>query len=104
MLPFAIIKDFDIFETGRLHFGMCGVTHAMKPLVFEAVKPAFSGGVVPAVALATHRAGHAIFLEFVLESVAGVLTAPDALLNVKLVCHFSECKASRFREAAAGFP
>jgi hypothetical protein len=45
MLPFAIVKDFDIFETGRLHFGVCGVTHAMKPLVFETVKPAFSGGV-----------------------------------------------------------
>ncbi len=54
MLPFAIIKDLDIFETDRLHFGVCSITHAMISLVFETVKPALGGGVVPAVAFATH--------------------------------------------------
>src|SRR5260370_783025 len=81
MLPFAIIKDFDIFEAGSLHFGMRSVTHAMKPLVLETVKPALRGGVVPAVAFPAHRAGHAIFLEFLLKRVAGVLTAPIRVMH-----------------------
>ena len=73
MLPFAIIEDFDIFETCGLHVGMRSVAQAMIALVLEAVKPALSGGVVPAVAFPAHRARHAKFIELVLEHVAGVL-------------------------------
>jgi hypothetical protein len=45
MLAFAIIKDFDIFETCSLHFGMGSVAHAMNPFVLETVKPALGGRV-----------------------------------------------------------
>jgi hypothetical protein len=37
--------------------------------------------------------------DLVEEVIGRVLRTVDALLNVKLVCHFSECKAGRFREA-----
>src|SRR6267378_90983 len=42
--------------------------------------------------------------ELVEEVIGRVLRTVDALLNVKLVCHFSECKAARFRGAVAGCP
>ena len=42
--------------------------------------------------------------DLVQEVIGRVLRTVDALLNVKLVCHFSECKAARFRGAVAGCP
>ena len=39
MLADAIIKDFNVFETGSPHFRMGSVTQAMVPLVLETVKP-----------------------------------------------------------------
>ena len=41
MLPFPIVKDFDVLEAGSFHFGMRYVANAMHPLVLEAVEPAF---------------------------------------------------------------
>ena len=37
----------------------------MVTLVFEAIEPAFSGRIVPAISFAAHRADHAVFLELV---------------------------------------
>jgi hypothetical protein len=45
----------------------------MVTFIFEAVKPALGGGVVPAVAFSAHGAGHAKFFELVLKRLAGVL-------------------------------
>ena len=73
MLTGSIVKNFNVFEAGRLHISMGGVTRAMVPLVLETVEPAFCRRVVPAISLAAHRAGHVIFLELVLKGVAGVL-------------------------------
>lgn len=47
MLPLAIIKDFDVFEAGRLHVGMSCIAHAMNPLVLETVEPALCRRVIP---------------------------------------------------------
>ncbi len=75
MLAGSIIKDFNIFEAGSLHFSMGSVTYAMASLVLETVKLALSRHIVPTVPFATHRAGHAQFLELVLKGMSGVLTA-----------------------------
>ena len=40
MLAGSIIKDFNIFEAGSLHFSMGSVTQTMVSLVLETVKPA----------------------------------------------------------------
>ncbi len=55
---------------------MRGVANAMHTLVLEAVEPALRRCVIPAIPLSAHRAGHAVFLEFVLKRLAGVLAAP----------------------------
>ena len=49
---------------------------AIKPPYLEPAPQAFSGGIVPAVALAAHRASHRVALERVLELMPTVLTAP----------------------------
>ncbi len=73
MLAGSIIKDFNVLAAGSLNFSMGSVTQAMVPLVLKTVKPALGRGIVPAVPFATHRAGHAIFLELVLKDMAGIL-------------------------------
>ena len=50
----------------------------MVPLVFKAVKPTLGRRIVPAVTFATHRASHAIFLEFALKGMAGIPEADIA--------------------------
>jgi hypothetical protein len=56
----------------------------------------FSQCVVVAVAPAANRRFDACLGQSLAIANADVLRAPDALLNVKLVCDFSECKAARF--------
>ena len=60
---------------------MRSVAQAMVPFILETVKPAFSGGVVPAVSLSTHRAGHAEFHKLVLKRMAGILAAPIRVMQ-----------------------
>ena len=81
MLPFSIIKDFDIFKAGSPHVGMGCVPYAMDALVLETVKPAFSGGVIPAIALAAHRTRHVEFLELFLKRIAGVLASSIRVMH-----------------------
>lgn len=80
MLAFPVVEDLDVLEAGGLHVGM-GIAHPMHPLVFEAVEPTLRRRVIPAVSLSTHRAGHAVFLELVLECMAGVLAAPVGVVQ-----------------------
>ena len=42
VLPFPVVKHFNVLEAGGLHVGVGGVANAMHPLVLEAVEPAFS--------------------------------------------------------------
>jgi len=81
MLPLPVVEHLDVRETGGLHVGMGGVLDAMHPLVLEAVEPAFRRCVVPAVDLPAHRAGHAVFLELVLEGVARILAAAVGMMQ-----------------------
>ena len=81
MLPFSVVKRFDVFKGGRLDLGVCGVANAMHSLVLEAVEPTLRRRVIPAVPLSAHRAGHAVFLEPVLKCLAGVLTAPVGVMQ-----------------------
>lgn len=79
MHPFPVVEDLDVLEAGSLHLGMSGITDPMHPLVLDTAEPALGGGIVPAVALPTHRTGHAVLPELVLDGVAGVL---DALVQM----------------------
>ena len=71
-----VVKHLDVVE----HIGLRLVARTgappMHPLVLQAVEEALGGGVVPAVALATHGAGHSVLGEFGLERMASVLAAP----------------------------
>ena len=58
----AVVEGLDVLEGFGLHLGMRGITNAMNSLVSETDEPAFRRRVVPAVSLATHRAGHAHIL------------------------------------------
>lgn len=58
MLSFPVVKHFDIFEAHVAHLGSRLKPFAKLSFVFEAIKPAFSRRVVPAVAFATHRTDH----------------------------------------------
>lgn len=71
--PFSVVKHLDVFERRRLLVLACSKAGAMHPLVLEAVEPALGRGVIPAVTLEAHRAGHAIFGKLALERLAGVL-------------------------------
>ena len=76
MLSSPVVEDLDVLKAGSLHVGMSGMANTMNSLVFEAVEPTLCWCIVPTVPLATHRAGHAVFLELLLKGVAGVLAAP----------------------------
>lgn len=54
---------------------------AMHALILEAVEPAFGRRIVPTVSPATHRTRHAVFSEFVLKRMAGVLAAPVGVVQ-----------------------
>lgn len=76
MPSLPVVKHLDVVERRRLHVLVCSKADAMHPLVLEAVEPALGRGVVPAVPLVAHRAGHAVSGQLVLKRLAGVLTAP----------------------------
>jgi len=99
-----VIKYFDVFKQVRNRVSMRGVPSFVNSFVLQAVEEAFSWGIVPTISFAAHRTCHSVLGELLLKGMTGVLAATDALLNVKLVCHFSECKAARFRGAVAGCP
>ncbi len=54
-----VVERLDVLEQVGLRVGAGRVRRAVHPLVFEAVEEALGRRVVPAVALATHRCGHA---------------------------------------------
>ena len=89
MLAGSIVKDFNIFETGCLHFSVSIVTQAMVSLVLETVKPAFGWSIIPTISFATHRTSHSKHVELVLKGMARILTATIRMMH-----------DARFRSAA----
>ena len=81
VLSLAVVEDFDVLEALRLHLTVPGKACAVNAFVLEAVEPAFGRGIVPAVAFATHRAGHAVGVESVLKGLAGILDATVGVMN-----------------------
>ena len=65
----------------RFHLTVAGKACAVNAFALEAVEPAFGRGIVPAVAFATHRAGHAVGVESVLKGLAGILDATVGVMN-----------------------
>ena len=81
MHALTVVEDLDVLEGFGLHLGMRGATNAMNRLVFETVETAFRQRVIPAISLATYRAGHTVFLELLLERLAGILAAPIRVMQ-----------------------
>ncbi len=81
MLPFPIVEDLDVLKGYSADLGVCGVANAMHPLIFEAVEPTLGWRVISTVPFSTNRAGHAVFLEFVLKRMAGVLAATVGVVH-----------------------
>ena len=88
MLPFAVVKHLDVLKAFSPHIGVSGVANAMVALIFEAIEPAFRRRVIPTIPFATHRADHAILLEFVLKRMTGVLAASVGVM------HQPRCRSS----------
>ena len=81
MQPFPVVEGLDVLEAGRRHLGTRREAYAMHPLVLEAVEPALRRGVIPAVALAAHRADHAELGELVLKGMTGILASPVGVVH-----------------------
>lgn len=75
MLPFHVIKNFNILKAGDLHVGMRCVLHAMDTLVLKTVKSTFSEDVTSAVTLGAQRVRNTELIELFLKRIAGVLTS-----------------------------
>ena len=75
MTPFPVVKHLDVFEGVGRGLGPRRVAGTVDSLVLETVEPALRRRVVPAIAFAAHRAGHAVVGKLVLEHPAGVLAA-----------------------------
>jgi hypothetical protein len=67
MYTLAVMEHPDVREGGGLHGVPSGEALPEDALVLEAVEPALARGVVPAVALAAHRADHAVVRKLLLE-------------------------------------
>ena len=81
MQALTVIKDLDVFKGNSLDVDMGFITNAMHSLVLEAVEPTLGRRVTPAVVLTTHRADHAVFLEFVRKRMAGILAATVGVMH-----------------------
>ena len=81
MQALAVVEHLDVLEGRGLHRSRVAEALPVDPLILEAVEPALGRRVIPAVPLAAHRADHAVFLQLVLEGVAGVLAAPVGVMH-----------------------
>ena len=75
MPSFRVVKALDVVEHFSSGVVSGPVISPVYPLCFQAGEEAFDGGIVPAIASATHAAFDAVCLEQRLELIAGVLTA-----------------------------
>ena len=61
--PPPVVERFDVVEQVGLRSGPRTVAGAMHPLILQTVKEAFRRRVVPAIALAAHRADHPVLFQ-----------------------------------------
>ena len=90
MLSLPVVKHLDVLEARCLHVVMRGIANAMHSLVLKAIEPTLRCCVIPAVSFATHRAGHAVRLEFALKGMAGVLATPVGMMHQARCRSFAE--------------
>ena len=81
MATFPVIERHDVDEQVSLSLGACTVARAVYPLTFQAIEEALGRRVVPAVTLATYRAGHAVCLQSRLIRVACILPSSLRVMN-----------------------
>src|SRR5689334_18148506 len=81
MTTTAVVKDLDVLKqiSGRLFTRM--VSLPMYSFIFERVEEALRRRVVPAVALAAHRAQHSVITKLGLKRFTGVLAAAIGVMN-----------------------
>jgi hypothetical protein len=79
--PLPVVEHLDVLEAGRRHLAARREADTMHSLVLEAVEPALGRGVVPAVALAAHRTGHAVFGKLALKGMTGILAASIGVMQ-----------------------
>src|SRR5258708_2666949 len=99
-----VVPTLDEGEQGPARLFVSIEPRARKQFAFKRGEEGLAHGVIKAVRHCPHRRAHPGLAATPAEGDRGVLATLDALLNVKLVCHFSECKAARFRGAVAGCP
>ena len=81
MATSAVVERLDIVEQIGFRCGPRTVAGAMYPLVLQAVEEALRGRVVPAIALAAHRADHPVLFQPRLKGVARILASPVGVMD-----------------------
>ena len=81
MQPLTIIPDFDIGEHRLPGLGKGLKVRAGDAFRFQRMKKALHGGIIPAVALATHGGEDPMRGEHLLIGAAGVLTPPIRMVE-----------------------
>jgi hypothetical protein len=77
-----VVEGLNVIEHIGPSFVTRGVPAFMNSLFCKVVEEALGDFVIPAVALAAHRTLLAVFGQFVLERLAGVLTAAVAVMRL----------------------
>ena len=81
MEPLAVVKDFNSFRDGSLGFRPRAELATMHQLAFKTAPEAFHGGVVMAVAPATHAGNEAYSCQPLPVGFAGVLAATIRVMH-----------------------
>lgn len=76
----ADVEHLDVREGGGLHGVPGGEALPEDPLVLEGVEPALGRGIVPAIALAAHRADYAVLGQLGMEHLTRVLAPPIGMV------------------------
>src|SRR5215210_6397989 len=81
MTTITIVEPLDVLEHLSSRFSSCAIPLTMNALVLQAVEETFGGRIVPAVALATHRAAHCIVGQLGLKGFTGILHASVGVMK-----------------------
>ena len=80
----AVIKDFDVIEEGEAEVGQAMIGVEVNEFSFESAPERFHGGVVIAVAAATHAGSEVADLEQGVEAFGAVLAAAIGMMDQSL--------------------
>src|ERR1044072_3623044 len=81
MTTTAVVKHFDVLEQIRNGLLTRAINLVVDALIVQRVEEALRGRVVPAIALATHRAHYAIVVKLALKRLTGILAAAIGVMN-----------------------